>query len=94
MRTKSLQRSTVGTKPDTLPDGATIGVDAGIPEVWTTALARAAATDAANAQMRRAGRTKWSRSDFNEAVRVLFTLLGEPITATTPFAIAAAKKEG
>jgi len=33
-------------------------------------LARAVAVDAANRRMRKAGRTSWSRGDYNEAVRV------------------------
>lgn len=32
-------------------------------------MARAAATDTANAQMRTAGRTAWSRADYNLAIR-------------------------
>lgn len=35
----------------------------------TSAMARAAAQDAANRQMRKAGRKKWSRADYNLAVR-------------------------
>jgi hypothetical protein len=34
----------------------------------TYAIAMAAATDAANRAMQRAGRTKWSRSDYSVAV--------------------------
>ncbi len=33
-------------------------------------LAMAAAKDAANARMRKAGRTKWNRADYNHMVRV------------------------
>jgi hypothetical protein len=32
-------------------------------------IAMAAGRDAANARMRKAGRTKWNRADYNEAVR-------------------------
>lgn len=34
-------------------------------------LLRASAQDAASARMRKAGRTAWSRTDYNEAVRTL-----------------------
>jgi hypothetical protein len=43
-------------------------------------MAREAAMESANSQMRKAGRTHWSRADFDEAWRVLWTLIGEPIT--------------
>lgn len=36
----------------------------------TVKMARAAAEDAANAHMRRSGRTHWSAADYAEAVRV------------------------
>jgi hypothetical protein len=37
--------------------------------ILTEALARAAATDAGNASMRKAGRKAWSREDLNASVR-------------------------
>jgi hypothetical protein len=37
--------------------------------LMTYSLAMAAGQDAANRQMRKAGRKKWSRDDYNEAVR-------------------------
>lgn len=37
--------------------------------ILTNQLARAAATDAANRQMRKAGRQKWNASDYNLACR-------------------------
>ena len=43
---------------------------------WTEELALAAGKDAANARMRKRGATKWSRGDYNEAVRVTSRLLG------------------
>ena len=43
----------------------------------TYEIAHAASTDAANARMRKAGRTKWSAGDYNEAVRVFNRLWPE-----------------
>lgn len=40
----------------------------------TDTLARSAAQDAANRRMRKGGRTRWTRGDYNEAVRVLNSL--------------------
>jgi len=40
-------------------------------------VARAAGQDAGNARMRKAGRTAWSRADYNESVRV-FERLYQP----------------
>lgn len=41
----------------------------------TRQLARAAALDAGNRSMRKAGRTSWSRADWNEAARVTNELM-------------------
>jgi len=43
----------------------------------TPEIARAAATDAGNASMREAGRTKWNEDDYNAAVRMYNRLLPE-----------------
>lgn len=43
----------------------------------TVALARAAATDAGNRNMRKNGRTKWTREDTLAAARVFFRLCPE-----------------
>jgi hypothetical protein len=43
----------------------------------TYELAMAASKDAANARMRKAGRSKWNRADYNEAVRVFNQLFPE-----------------
>lgn len=48
----------------------------------TPALAFAAACDAANARMRKAGRTKWNRADYNAAARTqnrLVAVSGNPL---------------
>jgi len=46
----------------------------------TEAIVRAASQDAANAQMRAAGRSKWSREDYNLAVETFNRLWpNEPI---------------
>lgn len=42
----------------------------------TEAMAHAAASDAANRQMRKAGRTAWSREDFDLAVNTFEELYG------------------
>ena len=44
--------------------------------VWTYELAMAAAKDAANAQMRKAGRKAWSEDDYNLACKTLERLYG------------------
>lgn len=41
----------------------------------TLEFARASAQDAANMQMRRAGRTRWSEADYNLACETLYRLL-------------------
>jgi hypothetical protein len=46
--------------------------------VWTYELAMAAGKDAANARMRKAGRSKWNRADYNEACRTFNRLFPEP----------------
>ncbi len=43
----------------------------------TKALAKSAAADAANRQMRAAGRSRWSAADYNLAVRVFDRLWTE-----------------
>lgn len=45
----------------------------------TRQLAWAAATDAGNASMRQAGRTKWSRKDYNTAARTFNELWPEEL---------------
>ncbi len=44
-------------------------------------LAHAAATDAGNASMRKAGRTCWNEQDYNAAVAELERLAPDPYTA-------------
>lgn len=41
----------------------------------TIAIARAAAQDAGNARMFKAGRTSWNSADYNHAARVMTRLL-------------------
>ena len=43
--------------------------------IMTYELAMAAGRDAANRRMRNAGRTKWSRGDYNQAVKVFNYLM-------------------
>jgi hypothetical protein len=49
----------------------------------TKAMALAAAADVANRSMRAAGRTAWSVSDYNAAVRELERLWPEPAPSAT-----------
>lgn len=59
----------------------------GVTAPLTPAIIYAIATDAANAQMRKAGRRKWSRADYSLAVRTQAQLLrhtGETHSARTP----------
>lgn len=44
---------------------------------WTWELARAAAQDEGNRNMRRNGRTEWNHEDYNAAARLLNTLADE-----------------
>lgn len=48
---------------------------------WTYSLAMAAGQDAANAQMRKAGRKRWSRADWNLAAETFNRLFPAPATA-------------
>src|SRR5271166_3257694 len=50
-------------------------VGRGNPATVTPAIARAAGADAANRQMKKAGRTKWSRADYNLAARTYAKLM-------------------
>lgn len=52
--------------------------------VQSRALASSIATDAANRQMRKAGRSKWSKADYNEATRTFARVW--PLEAEYPWA--------
>lgn len=52
--------------------------------VWTQQLANAAATDAANRQMRASGRTIWNEEDYNLACRVFERLFPQPREGREP----------
>lgn len=46
---------------------------------WTYSLAMAAAKDAANRRMRAAGRTAWSRGDYNHSVETFERLYPQAV---------------
>jgi hypothetical protein len=52
---------------------------------WDYELAMAAGKDAANARMRKAGRTAWNRADYNESVRVFYRLYGNAYVTAIGF---------
>jgi len=65
---------TIGTRPKkSAGRKSRIGSQRGIQ--LTPKIAFAAGFDAGNASMRKGGRSKWSRSDFNAAARVTNALL-------------------
>lgn len=60
----------------------------------TKELAHAAGWDAGNASMRKAGRTKWNRADYNLAARTTNRLLDALLAEENPQLHAALVRDG
>lgn len=58
----------------------------------THELAMAAAKDAANLRMRKAGRTTWNRADYNHCVRTFNKLFPYHVTPSQPEPVTALMK--